>query len=56
MKLAREFGGLSEAMDRLGAEETPATVASVLEFILEGLHLNKRLNKERVAGKIRYQG
>jgi len=56
VRLARELGGLGEAVERLGAEEKPATVASALEFILEGLHLNKRLNKDRVAGKVRYQG
>ena len=32
-----------------GAEE-PAVVASAVEFLLEGLHLARRLNKERVAG------
>jgi magnesium chelatase subunit I len=56
VRLARELGGLGQAMERLGAEEKPATIASVLEFILEGLHLNKRLNKDKVAGKARYQG
>ena len=32
-----------------GAEE-PAVVASAVEFLLEGLHLARRLNKDRVAG------
>ena len=32
-----------------GAEE-PAVVASAVEFLLEGLHLARRLNKERIAG------
>jgi magnesium chelatase subunit I len=31
-------------------------VASAVEFILEGLHLNKRLNKDKVAGRIHYRG
>jgi magnesium chelatase subunit I len=30
--------------------------ASVVEFILEGLHLNKRLNKDKVGGKVQYRG
>ena len=34
---------------------TPATVASAVEFMLEGLHLNKRLNKDEVAGGARYR-
>ena len=32
-----------------GAEE-PAVVASAVEFLLEGLHLARRLNKDRVPG------
>jgi magnesium chelatase subunit I len=31
-----------------------AAIASAVEFVLEGLHLNRRLNKERRAGRIRY--
>jgi len=27
-----------------------------VEFVLEGLHLNKRLNKDKVAGKAHYRG
>jgi magnesium chelatase subunit I len=52
----REVPGMREAVRRLeafdvtdGAEE-PAVVASAVEFLLEGLHLARRLNKERVAG------
>jgi len=55
VRLANEVEGLSEAMSRLKAGEKPATMASALEFVLEGLHLNKRLNKDRVAGKTLYQ-
>ena len=55
VRLANEVEGLSEAMARLKAGEKPATMASALEFVLEGLHLNKRLNKDRVAGKTLYQ-
>ncbi len=32
-----------------GAEE-PAVVASAVEFLLEGLHLARRLNKDRIPG------
>ena len=55
VRLANEVEGLKEAMARLEAGEKPATMASALEFVLEGLHLNKRLNKDRVAGKTLYQ-
>ena len=33
-----------------------ATMASALEFILEGLHLNKKLNKKVLEGEISYWG
>ncbi len=57
---AREVPGLSDAVRRLGAfdvtdgAEEPAVVASAVEFLLEGLHLARRLNKERVAGATIY--
>jgi len=49
-------GGLSKAVDKLDARKGgPAGVASAVEFILEGLHLNRRLNKDEVNGKVRYR-
>jgi magnesium chelatase subunit I len=30
--------------------ESPAAIASAVELLLEGLHLHRRLNKERAAG------
>ena len=47
---------LREPVDQLSASETPAAVASALEFVLEGLHLSKRLNKEAAGGKAEYRG
>lgn len=38
--------GLREAVDKLGVGGNPAAVASAVEFVLEGLHLNRRLNKD----------
>src|SRR6187402_2362893 len=52
----REVPGLSMAVHDLGAfdvtdgAEEPAVVASGVEFILEGLHLARRINKDRIAG------
>jgi len=40
----------------LAGSETPAAIASATEFVLEGLHLSKRLNKESVAGRSTYRG
>ena len=47
---------LREAVMALAGDETPAAVASATEFVLEGLHLSKRLNKEAAAGRSVYRG
>ena len=39
-----------------GGSEDPAVVASATEFILEGLHLTKRLNKEAAGPRATYRG
>ncbi|MFN8621553.1 MAG: sigma 54-interacting transcriptional regulator [Chloroflexota bacterium] len=45
----RETPGLATAVARMGVGESPAAIASAVEFLLEGLHLHRRLNKERSA-------
>jgi magnesium chelatase subunit I len=45
---------LAGAIGRLDTGESLAGIASATEFVLEGLHLNRRLNKERRGGGIRY--
>ena len=55
-KMARGLPGLEPAVAKICDERAPALVASAVEFILEGLHLNKRLNKDRVAGRVHYRG
>jgi magnesium chelatase subunit I len=40
----------------LAGGETPGAVASATEFVLEGLHLTKRLNKEAAGAKATYRG
>jgi magnesium chelatase subunit I len=47
---------MGPVVDRLAAGETPGAVASAVEFVLEGLHLSKRLNKEAVGTKATYRG
>jgi len=49
-----EVRPLAAAVKKLGAMD-PATVASALEFILEGLHLSRKLNKDVQAGHTRYR-
>jgi len=53
---SREIASLLEQIDALrvpvatltGGDESPGAVASAVEFVLEGLHLSKRLNKDSV--------
>src|SRR5918998_5255350 len=52
--LADAVPELHAAIARLDAGESPAGVASAAEFVLEGLHLNRRLNKERRGGGVRH--
>ena len=39
-----------------GNDESPAAVAAAVEFVLEGLHLSKRLNKDSSGGVKTYRG
>ncbi len=51
--------GMREAAGKLGAQGDPAALSSAVEFILEGLHLSRRVNKDRSgtrAGAAQYRG
>ena len=50
----KEIPGLKEAIGTLGPMESPALMASATEFVLEGLHLHQKLNKEMEGGRITY--
>ena len=39
----------------INGDESPAVIASAIEFVLEGLHLSKRLNKDATAGRAVYR-
>jgi magnesium chelatase subunit I len=54
-KLLGSVDGLRGTVAELGVGETPAGVASATEFILEGLHLSKRLNKDAVGSRATYR-
>jgi len=56
IRQAAEVGGMGRAVESLDAQGNPALVASAIEFALEGLHLNRKLNKDRAAGRFRYRG
>ena len=54
--LLRELPGVEKALKTLGMEKRPAALASGVEFVLEGLHLSKRLNKTQLDGSSVYAG
>jgi magnesium chelatase subunit I len=47
----QQIPGLREAIERLGSFESPGLTAAALEFVLEGLHVHQRLNKDRSGGR-----
>src|ERR1700680_4659123 len=51
-----ELSGIDKARQRLGEPDTDAMRVAVLEFVLEGLHLGKRLNKTALEGSSVYGG
>ena len=51
--IVRKVDGLSDIANKLGGDNS-AIRASVVEFVLEGLHLNQLLNKDRVSGRNTY--
>ena len=55
-KLIKQTEGLGAAVEKLAAQNSAPAQASAVEFVLEGLHLNKRLNKDKVAGRYQYRG
>jgi magnesium chelatase subunit I len=55
--LVQEMKALRDPVQTLtGGDESAASVASAVEFLLEGLHLAKRLNKEAVGARAQYRG
>jgi magnesium chelatase subunit I len=50
-----EVPEVATALKRLSLPDRPEVRASVIEFLLEGLHLNKRLNKDEVEGRALYR-
>jgi magnesium chelatase subunit I len=49
------IAGLRPAIEKLGESGSPARIASAIEFILEGLHLSNRLNKEVEGRRVLYR-
>jgi magnesium chelatase subunit I len=55
LRYIKDIPGMAKAVKKMTDAETPEIIASVVEFILEGAHLNKRLNKTKVEGKTVYK-
>jgi magnesium chelatase subunit I len=51
-----QLPALRASVTDLAGSETPAAIASAVEFVLEGLHLSKRLNKEASGPRATYRG
>ena len=51
-----QMGNMGEMVARIEPSEDPAAIASAVEFILEGLYLNRRLNRDQTAGHIVFSG
>ncbi len=47
--------GLREAILMLGPFESPGLMAAATEFLLEGLHVHRKLNKESTGGRYTYK-
>ena len=52
--LAQQIPCLKDAVEMLDGSKHPETAASAVEFVLEGLHLNRRLNCDRTDAGLRY--
>ena len=55
VRILDQVEGLSAAVYHLETSRSPELVASATEFILEGLHLNRRLNRDQVEKGFRYR-
>jgi magnesium chelatase subunit I len=53
--LMKQLDGVGSVLSDLGVGESPAGIASGIEFVLEGLHLTKRLNKDAVGARASYR-
>ncbi len=56
VSLFADVAGLQPVVGELTeGDESPAAAASAIEFVLEGLHLSKRLNKDAVGSRATYR-
>lgn len=53
--VVKQVPALAGPARELAGSEDPGAIASAIEFILEGLHLSKRLNKDQAGAKAAYR-
>jgi len=53
-QILKDYGELVDPVIQLGSYDNAVMVASAIEFILEGLHLHKKLSKDTIDGKQSY--
>jgi magnesium chelatase subunit I len=46
-EIMKRLDGLAVAVNQITDDQRPEAVASAVEFVLEGLHLNRKLNCQR---------
>jgi magnesium chelatase subunit I len=51
----REMIGFTNVLKTIAHSDEPEVIASAVEFVLEGLHIHKRLNKSRSGDKVIYR-
>jgi magnesium chelatase subunit I len=55
VRAVKDIPGIDSTIRSLDAGGSPSAIASAVEFVVEGLHLNRRLNKDRTGGGARYR-
>ncbi|MHB8665152.1 MAG: magnesium chelatase [Acidimicrobiales bacterium] len=56
VELVSKMPALRKQVAAIAGSESPGVVASAVEFVLEGLHLSKRLNKDAAGSRATYRG
>ena len=56
VKMLPRLSDMPDMIRRIEPADDPAAIASAIEFILEGLHLKRKLNRDKVDGKNVYRG
>lgn len=53
--ISMQLDGILDNISLLHVKDSPEEIAAGVEFVLEGLHLNRRLNRDKVEGRFHYR-